>query len=432
MPTETSRRMIELVHLARNYTRADGQRVSAVDDVSLIVPEGEFVCLIGPSGCGKSTLLQMIAGLVGPSSGAIVVDGKEIDGPGRERGMVFQRDSVFPWMRVIDNVEYGLKCRGVAAGARRDIAHDYLKRVGLSHVERAWPRELSGGMLKRVAIAAVFANGGEVLLLDEPFGALDYVTRRQLQEVLLDLWEEPGRAVPTVVFVTHDVDEALLLADRIVAMRNGAIVDDIPVGAARPRDTDTLLLQDMVAIKHRLLGHLGLAHAARGAAGARGAACPTLRASSSYRFRSSQRLQSCGRFFPAFIRSRRSRASRWSPDGARCSRGLCLASPIIGRADWAWPPSPMARRAVTSRHCSPSFPIRLRHWLGSPAGLCLAAFLASLSVLPFPGRPGAAGSFNSRPSFCALCRCSQWCLCSSSGSAPISMDRSCSSPMASG
>jgi NitT/TauT family transport system ATP-binding protein len=117
MSTEPASRMIELVHLGRNYTRADGARVNAVDDVSLIVPEGEFVCLIGPSGCGKSTLLQMIAGLVGPSSGAIVVDGKEIDGPGRERGMVFQRDSVFPWMRVIDNVEYGLKCRGVRLAA---------------------------------------------------------------------------------------------------------------------------------------------------------------------------------------------------------------------------------------------------------------------------------------------------------------------------
>src|ERR1700720_2962279 len=203
MPTETSRRMIELVHLARNYTRADGQRVSAVDDVSLIVPEGEFVCLIGPSGCGKSTLLQMIAGLVGPSSGAIVVDGKEIDGPGRERGMVFQRDSVFPWMRVIDNVEYGLKCRGVPTAERRDIARTYLERVGLAHVEKAWPRELSGGMLKRVAIATVFASGGSVLLLDEPFGALDYVTRHQLQSVLLDLWNEGGSAARrTVLFVT--------------------------------------------------------------------------------------------------------------------------------------------------------------------------------------------------------------------------------------
>ena len=222
MPTDRNRRMIELAHVGRNYTRADGQRVNAVDDVSLIVPEGEFVCLIGPSGCGKSTLLQMVAGLDAPSSGAIVVDGKEIAGPGRERGMVFQRDSVFPWLRVVDNVEYGLKCRGVASGERREIARDYLRRVGLSHVEQAWPRELSGGMLKRVAIAAVFANGGEVLLLDEPFGALDYVTRRQLQDVLLDLWEEPGRVVPTVLFVTHDVDEALTLADRIIAMRGGS------------------------------------------------------------------------------------------------------------------------------------------------------------------------------------------------------------------
>ncbi len=271
MPAEPNRRMIELVHLRRSYTRADGQRVDAVDDVSLIVPEGEFVCLIGPSGCGKSTLLQIVAGLVAPSSGAVVVDDKEVDGPGRERGMVFQRDSVFPWMRVIDNVEYGLKCRGVAKAARRELARDYLKRVGLSHVEGAWPRELSGGMLKRVAIAAVFANGSEVLLLDEPFGALDYVTRRQLQDVLLDLWEEPGRAVPTVLFVTHDVDEALTLADRIVAMRNGAIVDDIAVRARRPRDTDSLLMPEMVAIKHKLLGHLGLAHAS-GAGSSRGAA----------------------------------------------------------------------------------------------------------------------------------------------------------------
>jgi NitT/TauT family transport system ATP-binding protein len=227
---DPNRRMIELVEVGRAYTRADGQPVKAVDNVSLTVPEGEFVCLIGASGCGKSTLLQMIAGLIGPSSGAVVVDGKEIDGPGRDRGMVFQGDSVFPWMRVVDNVEYGLKCRGVGAAERRSVARDYLKRVGLAHVERAWPRELSGGMLKRVVIAAVFANGGRVLLLDEPFGALD-------------------------------VDEALTLADRIVAMRSGAVVDDIPVRAARPRDTDSLLLPEMVAIKHKLLGHLGLERA---------------------------------------------------------------------------------------------------------------------------------------------------------------------------
>jgi NitT/TauT family transport system ATP-binding protein len=233
--------------------------VKAVDDISLLVGEGEFVCLVGPSGCGKSTLLQMVAGLLDPSDGQIAVAGKEISGPGRERGMVFQKDSVFPWMRVIDNVEYGLKCRGIPAARRRDIARLYLERVGLAHVERAWPRELSGGMLKRVAIATVFANGGSVLLLDEPFGALDYVTRHQLQSVLLDLWDEGGAAARrTVLFVTHDVDEALALADRILVFHSGRQVDDLAVIAERPRTTDSLLLPEMVGIKHRLLAHLGL------------------------------------------------------------------------------------------------------------------------------------------------------------------------------
>ena len=254
----TSQRMIEFVHVRREYRRADGAHVTAVDDVSLIVPEGEFVCLVGPSGCGKSTLLQLLAGLDAPTSGSIVLKAKEIDGPGPERGMVFQRDSVFPWMRVIDNVEYGLKCRGVRAPERRRIARDYLARVGLAHVEGAWPRELSGGMLKRVAIAAVFANGGEVLLLDEPFGALDYVTRRQLHDVLLALWDTPGATRRTVLFVTHDVDEALTLADRVVVMHSGGIADDIAIAAMRPRNDDTLATPEMIAIKHKLLAHLGL------------------------------------------------------------------------------------------------------------------------------------------------------------------------------
>jgi NitT/TauT family transport system ATP-binding protein len=250
--------MIDIVQVGRVFKRADGTRVDAIADVSLTIPEGEFVCMIGTSGCGKSTLLSMIAGLLPPSAGAIVVDGREIDGPGRERGMVFQKDSVFPWMRVIDNVEYGLRCRGVPAAERNAIARGYLARVGLAHVEKAWPRELSGGMLKRVAIATVFANGGKVLMLDEPFGALDYVTRHQLQDVLLGLWDEGKAARRTVLFVTHDVDEALSLADRILVFGAGRLVDDLRVDAPRPRDTDSLLRPDMVAIKHRLLGHLGL------------------------------------------------------------------------------------------------------------------------------------------------------------------------------
>jgi NitT/TauT family transport system ATP-binding protein len=259
MSNPVDSRMIELVHVNRSFKRADGQVVKAVQDVSVVVAEGEFVCLVGPSGCGKSTLLQMVAGLLEPSDGGIAVAGKEISGPGRERGMVFQKDSVFPWMRVIDNVEYGLKCRGVPAAQRRDIARTYLQRVGLAHVEKAWPRELSGGMLKRVAIATVFANGGSVLLLDEPFGALDYVTRRQLQSVLLNLWEEGGSAARrTVLFVTHDVDEALALADRILVFHSGRQIDDLAVTAERPRTVDSLLLPEMVAIKRKLLVHLGL------------------------------------------------------------------------------------------------------------------------------------------------------------------------------
>jgi NitT/TauT family transport system ATP-binding protein len=260
--TDTQPRMIELAHVSRRFRRADGQQVAAVNDVSFVIPEGEFVCLVGPSGCGKSTLLQMLAGLLEPSDGDIAVAGKQISGPGPDRGVVFQKDSVFPWMRVIDNVEYGLKCRGVAPAERREVARTYLRHVGLSHVEQAWPRELSGGMLKRVAIATVFANGGRVLMLDEPFGALDYVTRHQLQDVLLNLWNADGEGRRrTVLFVTHDVDEALALADRIMVLRTGDQVDDIPVTAPRPRTTDSLLLPDMVAIKHRLLRHLGLDHA---------------------------------------------------------------------------------------------------------------------------------------------------------------------------
>jgi NitT/TauT family transport system ATP-binding protein len=258
-------RMIELVQVNRRFRRADGQTVNAVSDVSFVIPEGQFVCLVGPSGCGKSTLLQMLAGLLEPSDGRIAVAGKPVAGPGPDRGVVFQKDSVFPWMRVIDNVEYGLKCRGVAAADRRRIARTYLDHVGLSHVERAWPRELSGGMLKRVAIATVFANGGRVLMLDEPFGALDYVTRHQLQDVLLALWTADGAdRRRTVLFVTHDVDEAIALGDRILVYRAGRQADDIAVTASRPRTTDSLALPEMVGIKHKLLHHLGLERAVAG------------------------------------------------------------------------------------------------------------------------------------------------------------------------
>lgn len=264
----TDQRMIVATGLSREFRRADGQLVQALRQVSFMIERGQFVCVVGPSGCGKSTLLQMIAGLLPPSAGTLEVNGRPITGPGPERGMVFQKDSVFPWLRVIRNVEYGLKCRGVGKGERERIAKFYLERVGLSHVAWAWPRELSGGMLKRVAVATVFANGADVLLLDEPFGAVDYVTKRLLHEVLLTLWSDPQTgARRTVVFVTHDVDEALILADRILVMNSGRIVDDLAVAAPRPRTTDTLLEAEMVRHKHALLSHLGLETGSKSAAG---------------------------------------------------------------------------------------------------------------------------------------------------------------------
>ena len=246
-------------NLSREFRRADGQEVRALTRLNFGIERGQFVCILGPSGCGKSTLLQIIAGLLNPTSGTLSVHGTPVTAPGPDRGMVFQRDSVFPWKRVIDNVAYGLKCRGVPAAERRRTSELYLDRVGLSHVAHAWPRELSGGMLKRVAVATVFANGADVLLLDEPFGAVDYVTKHLLHDVLLRLWAEPDREFRrTVVFVTHDVDEALILADRIIVMGKGGIVDDRIVTAPRPRSTDSLLEPEMVRSKHVLLGHLGL------------------------------------------------------------------------------------------------------------------------------------------------------------------------------
>lgn len=246
---------VRLEHVSRSFRRSGGAVVDAVADVTVAIPRHEFICMIGPSGCGKTTLLQMVAGLVECTRGEILVDGKAVSGPAPERGLVFQKDSVFPWMRVIDNVMYGLKCRGAARSEQLSIAQKYLRLVGLSHVERSWPRELSGGMLKRVAVATVFANSPKLLLLDEPFGALDYVTRLQLHQVLLNLWSENR---PTVLFVTHDVDEALMLADRILVMNNGRLVDDRRIGLARPRTVESLVLPEAVEHKQVLLTHLGL------------------------------------------------------------------------------------------------------------------------------------------------------------------------------
>ncbi|MGC4060879.1 MAG: ABC transporter ATP-binding protein [Aquabacterium sp.] len=228
------------------------QRFTALDDVSVQVEAGEFVCLLGPSGCGKSTLLGALAGHLKPSQGSLQIDGEAISGPDPSRGLVFQHHTLFPWLSVADNVAYGLKMRGVGKAARQSQARTLLAQIGLKGFEDRYPRALSGGMLQRVEIARVLINQPRVLLMDEPFGALDALTRLKMQELLLELWQ---RLRTTIVFVTHDIDEALFMADRILVMspRPGRIIDEIHVTAARPRHQDWLTSTAFATLKRHCL-----------------------------------------------------------------------------------------------------------------------------------------------------------------------------------
>jgi NitT/TauT family transport system ATP-binding protein len=237
------------------FVRADGTPVLALDSVSLDVSPGEFVCILGRSGHGKTTLLNVVAGLLSAQRGEVRVMHLPVTGPGTDRGVIFQQDAVFPWMRVLDNVAFGLRVRNVSRQERLRIAREHLALVGLSSVPRAWPRELSGGMRARVAIAAVFANDPPILLADEPFGALDYVTRRQVQAVLRDLWRRTGK---TVLFVTHDVDEAMMLGTRVIVVSNGRIAEDRAIELPMPRSDDDVATPAGLALKHLLLHHMGL------------------------------------------------------------------------------------------------------------------------------------------------------------------------------
>jgi ABC-type nitrate/sulfonate/bicarbonate transport system ATPase subunit len=206
----------------------------AVDDVTLSIREGEFFSLLGPSGCGKTTLLRVIAGLITPDTGQVLLDGKPISGPGPERAMVFQSFALMPWATVLRNVAFGLELRGIPKGDRAEQAMEFVKMVGLKGFENSYPHELSGGMQQRVGLARALAVDPRVLLLDEPFSALDEQTRRLLQEQLLQIWEATRT---TVLFVTHSIEEAVLLADRVVLMsaRPGRVDRVVPVSLSRPR-----------------------------------------------------------------------------------------------------------------------------------------------------------------------------------------------------
>jgi NitT/TauT family transport system ATP-binding protein len=247
--------ILSVRNIGVHFVRADGTPVLALDGVSLDVSPGEFVCILGRSGHGKTTLLNVVAGLLSAQRGEVRVMHLPVTGPGTDRGVIFQQDAVFPWMRVLDNVAFGLRVRNVSRQERLRIAREHLALVGLSSVVRAWPRELSGGMRARVAIAAVFANDPPILLADEPFGALDYVTRRQVQAVLRDLWRRTGK---TVLFVTHDVDEAMMLGTRVIVVSNGRIAEDRAIELPMPRSDDDVATPAGLALKHLLLHHMGL------------------------------------------------------------------------------------------------------------------------------------------------------------------------------
>jgi NitT/TauT family transport system ATP-binding protein len=223
----------------------------ALQPVTLDVADNDFITILGPSGCGKSTLLRIVAGLDSATEGRVLLDGVEVRKPGPDRGMVFQSYTLFPWLTVTDNIGFGLRERGVPEAERTRIAHEWCTRVGLKGFERHYPKQLSGGMQQRTAIARVLANDPKIMLLDEPFGALDNQTRALMQETLLDIWQ---RDTKTVLFVTHDIEESIFLASRVVVMsaRPGRIKADVRVDLPYPRHYTIKTSPEFSALKARL------------------------------------------------------------------------------------------------------------------------------------------------------------------------------------
>ena len=233
--TTATRPAIAIDRVQKRFETRRREPVVALKDITLDIAPGEFVCLLGPSGCGKSTLLNAIAGFSPPTEGTIAVDGRVVTGPGPDRGMVFQEYALFPWMTVEANVGFGLEIEGMPKPARKERVAALLAMLGLKDFADRFPKDLSGGMRQRVAIARVLAIDSPILLMDEPFGALDALTRRSLQDELIKIWSQFGK---TIVFVTHSIEESIYLADRIVVMtyRPGTVKRDIRVEIPRPRD----------------------------------------------------------------------------------------------------------------------------------------------------------------------------------------------------
>ena len=234
MPDGSALPIVDIRRVSKVFSLQD-QTIHALSDASLAIQKGEFVCLIGASGCGKSTLLRIMAGFEQPTAGQALMWGKPIEGPEPSRGMVFQDYALFPWLSVRDNIGFGPTARGLSSGEIKQIVDKFVDLVGLGKFASAYPHQLSGGMKQRVAIARVLANDAELVLMDEPFGALDAMTRERLQDELLEIWQ---RTRLTVVFVTHSIEEAIFLAGRVVVMTPGPgrIESDNAVTLARPRD----------------------------------------------------------------------------------------------------------------------------------------------------------------------------------------------------
>ncbi|WP_396611318.1 ABC transporter ATP-binding protein [Haloferax sp. S1W] len=243
--------MIEIDSVRKVYN----EDVVAVGDVSLTIEEGDFVSVLGPSGCGKSTLLFMLGGFIEPTSGSITVDGTSVTSPDPSRGMVFQESVLFPWMTIKENITWGMKVLGEGEEDRERKAKEYIEMIGLSGFEDAYPNSLSGGMKQRAAMARVLAVNPSVLLMDEPFGALDAQTREMMQHELLDIWSQTGQ---TCMFVTHSIDEALYLSDKIIVLssRPSSVesIIDVTQHFGRPRETDIRETETFAELRHQLWG----------------------------------------------------------------------------------------------------------------------------------------------------------------------------------